>query len=189
MREVKIPIPYLTRELHIVTERPNTEPKLTPSVLKNWETEVQFSSGVGFGGTVLSLSYERRERERRSEEQRDGGVERDTKTERGGTAEGDCFFFFRLARERGWWKGGLEGERERDEEGTGGERDIVGGRGEETNTQREGGRGRERGRGREKKIIFSSSPPREREGGEREGGRGRERGTKKGLGAEREPGR
>ena len=28
---------------------PNTEPKPTPSVLKNRETEVQFSSGVGFG--------------------------------------------------------------------------------------------------------------------------------------------
>ena len=37
------------RELHINTERPNTKLKPTPSVLKNWETEVRFSSGGGFG--------------------------------------------------------------------------------------------------------------------------------------------
>ena len=50
-------------------------------MLKNWETEVRFSSSVGFGGTVLSLSYDRRERE--SEGGRDGEGERDTETERG----------------------------------------------------------------------------------------------------------
>ena len=102
LREVKIPIPYLTRELHIVTERPNTEPKLTPSVLKNWETEVQFSSGVGFGGTVLSLSYDRRERERETERGTKGrrGRERHKDRERRNGGRGLFFLLPPCERER-----------------------------------------------------------------------------------------
>ena len=157
-------------------------------------------SGVGF---VLSLSYDRRERDGAGTEGRRG--ERDAETE-GGTAEGNCFFFFRLPRERGWRKGGLEGEIERDEEGTGGERQIHReregrGRGREGEG---GGRGRERERGwrkgglegeRERDEEGTGERERAREGvtngeGEREGGgeRERERGRREGGGKERELG-
>ena len=127
-----------TRELHIVTERPNTEPKPTPSVLKNWETEVWFSSGVGFGGTVLSLSFDRRERDGA----RDGEGERDIETERGRdggrgreregeggreilTAEENCFLFRPREREGG---GRERGRGEREGRRNQGERESVGGR-------------------------------------------------------------
>ena len=98
----------MSRELHIVTERPNTEPKPTPSELKTGQTKVR--------------------RKRRSEGGRDEGGERErhTETERGSVREiltvEEKNFFFRPARERGWPKGGREGEREGDE-GTGGERE------------------------------------------------------------------
>ena len=159
----------------------------------------------GFGGTVLSLSYDRKERdgareggtegERDTQRQREGGTEGEGE---GGrellTAEENCFFFFRPARERGWRKGGRG--RERGTKGPGGERawegrtDGPGGGGRETKTKREGGR--EILMTEEKKILL---PPRKRErvaegragGGERE--REREGGCDKQRERAREGGR
>ena len=81
----------------------------------------------GFDGTVISLSYDRRERERRSEGGRDGGGERERLTghREGGreilTAKEKNNFFFRPAREREG--GGREGRRgrERGTKGPGGD--------------------------------------------------------------------
>ena len=92
------------RDLHIVTERPTTEPKLKSGFLP-------VSVSVwGFGGTVLSLSYDRRERETERGRERDGGGERDTQrqrhTEGGEVAEGRKGG--EAPRERGWRKGGRD---------------------------------------------------------------------------------
>ena len=179
----------MSRELHIITERPKTE--RIPSVLKIGQTEVRFSSGVGFGLGFLSPMIGERDGAR------EGGTEgergRDTQRQREGgreilTAE-EKNFFFCPARVRGWQNGGREGEREMDEgtRGGGGERESEGEGGREILTAEEKknsssapreieGGGREGGRGRETKT--------EREGGGREGGKG-ERGMK-GPGGERQ---
>ena len=115
--------------------------------------KVRFSSGVGFGGTVLSLSYDRRERDGAREGGTEGG-QRHTETERGrerGRGRernfngGRKLFFLLPPRERERVAEGRAGggERERGREGrTGG--------GGETKTQREAGTEgegeRERGR-------------------------------------------
>ena len=109
----------MIRELHIITEIPKTEPKPTPSVLKTGKPKSGFLpvsvSVWGLSGTVLSLSYDSRERdgarEGGREGGRDGGGERDTEIERG--RDGG------RGRERK-----REREREREGEGEGG-REIL----------------------------------------------------------------
>ena len=172
------------RKLHIVTERPKTEPKPTPSVLKNGKPMSGFLpvsvSVWGFGRTVISLSYDRRERER--DGVREGGTEgergRDTQRQREGGRE------ILTAEEKKILLPPCESERVAEGRARGGEREMDEGTGGERESKGEGGR--EILTAEEKKI--SSSAPRERVGGGREGGRGKERGWRKGgrEGGERE---
>ena len=139
---------------------------------------------------------------------REGG-EKNTQREGGTEGEENCFFFFRLARERGWREGerqihrerGTEGEGER--EGEGGRRNlfflllphererVAGGRagGGERERDEEGTRRGERERGRDGPRGGERQEHREREGRrEREGVTNREEERERGREGGREEG-
>ena len=156
----------MSRELHIITERTKTE--RIPSVLKTGQTEVRFSSGVGFGLGFLSPMIGERDGAR------EGGTEgergRDTQRQREGGRE------ILTAEEKKFLLPPCESERVAEWRARGGERD---GRRDRGGGEREseGEGGREILTAEEKKN--SSSAPREIEGGGREGGRGRETKTER----------
>ena len=100
------------RELHDVTERPNTEPKPTPSALKNWANRrpvffrCRFRFGVSVEPDFLSpmLGVRETEQWREGRRESDGGRERESEGVRESAREGE--------RVRG-------GERESDRDGEG----------------------------------------------------------------------